>query len=58
MPTTSASTQGNLKRAWGVSSVPSWYKSDSGRVAQNWPFTLLEYWQQTKKVDPADYVLL
>ena len=49
---------GNLKRAWGVSSVPSWYKSDSGRVAQNWPFTLLEYWQQTKKVDPADYVLL
>ena len=49
---------GNLKRAWGVSSVPSWYKSDSGRVAQNWPFTLLEYWQQTKKMDPADYVLL
>lgn len=49
---------GNLKRAWGVSSVPSWYKSDSGRVAQNWPFTLLEYWQQTKRMDPADYVLL
>ena len=49
---------GNLKRAWGVSSVPSWYKSDSGRVAQNWPFTLLEYWQQTKRMDPADYVVL
>lgn len=49
---------GNLKRAWGVSSVPSWYKSDSGRVAQNWPFTLLEYWQQTKTMDPKDYVLL
>ena len=49
---------GNLKRAWGVSNVPSWYKSASGRVAQNWPFTLLEYWQQTKRMDPADYVLL
>ena len=49
---------GNLKRAWGVSSVPSWYKSESGRVAQNWPFTLLEYWQQTKRMDPADYVVL
>ncbi len=49
---------GNLKRAWGVSSVPSWYKSESGRVAQNWPFTLLEYWQQTKRVNPADYTLL
>ncbi|HCV00162.1 MAG: hypothetical protein CL897_01520 [Dehalococcoidia bacterium] len=48
---------GNLKRAWGVSSVPSWYKSDSGRVAQNWPFTLLEYWQQTKQIDPDDYIL-
>lgn len=48
---------GNLKRAWGVSSVPSWYKSDSGRVAQNWPFTLLQYWQQTKQMDPEDYVL-
>ena len=49
---------GNLKVAWGVSSVPSWYKSESGRVAQNWPFTLLEYWQQTKRADPADYALL
>ena len=49
---------GNLKRAWGVSSVPSWYKSESGRVAQNWPFTLLEYWRQTKTVNPADYALL
>lgn len=49
---------GNLKRAWGVSSVPSWYKSESGRVAQNWPFTLLEYWRQTKTVNAADYALL
>ena len=43
---------GNLKRAWGVSNVPSWYKSASGRVAQNWPFSLLEFWQQTQRMDP------
>ncbi|HEY8121332.1 MAG TPA: NAD(P)/FAD-dependent oxidoreductase [Myxococcota bacterium] len=49
--------QGNLEMAWGVSKVSSWYKSASGRVAQNWPFTLLEYWQQTRAVNPADYVL-
>jgi len=49
--------QGNLEMAWGVSSVNSWYKSASGRVAQNWPFTLLEYWQQTRSVNAADYVL-
>ena len=33
-------------------------KSDSGRVAQNWPFSLLEFWQQTREVDSADYELL
>ncbi len=49
---------GNLKMAWGVSTVNSWYKSASGRVAQNWPFSLLEYWQQTRRPDPADYELL
>ena len=47
--------EGNLSMVWGVSKVSSWYKSASGRVAQNWPFTLLEYWQQTRAVNPADY---
>jgi len=48
----------NLLRAWGASDVNSWYKSDSGRVAQNWPYNLIEYWQQTREPDPADYVFL
>ena len=48
---------GNLTMVWGVSKVNSWYKSASGRVAQNWPFSLLEYWQQTRAPDPVDYVL-
>ena len=47
----------NLRMAWGVSSVSSWYKSESGRVAQNWPFPLLDYWQRTREVDLADYTL-
>ena len=46
---------GNLSMAWGASSVNSWYKSDSGRVAQNWPFSLLEFWRLTRDVDRADY---
>ncbi len=49
--------EGNASMAWGVAKVNSWYKSASGRVAQNWPFTLLEYWQQTRAVNPADYRL-
>jgi 4-hydroxyacetophenone monooxygenase len=47
---------GNLEMAWGVSKVNSWYKSESGRVAQNWPYSMLEFWQQTKEPKPADYV--
>ena len=47
--------QGNLARAWGISRVPSWYKNRLGRSAQNWPYTLLEYWQQTQRVNPDDY---
>ena len=47
----------NRRMAWGASDVNSWYKNEHGRVAQNWPFTLLEYWQRTKQPDPEDYVL-
>lgn len=47
----------NAKMAWGASSVNSWYKNEHGHVAQNWPFTLLEYWERTKDVDPAEYAL-
>jgi 4-hydroxyacetophenone monooxygenase len=50
--------EGNLQRAWGVSTVNSWYRNATGRSAQNWPFTLLDYWQQTREPDPDDYELL
>ncbi|MHB8465228.1 MAG: flavin-containing monooxygenase [Acidimicrobiales bacterium] len=49
--------EGNRKMAWGVSTVNSWYKNAEGRVTQNWPFTLLEFWQRTCAPDPADYDL-
>jgi 4-hydroxyacetophenone monooxygenase len=45
----------NRRMAWGASDVNSWYKNETGRVAQNWPFTLLEYWQRTLRPDPDDY---
>ena len=47
----------NKRMAWGWSPVNSWYKNAHGRVAQNWPFTLLEYWQRTKQPDPAEFEL-
>lgn len=48
----------NLRMAWGVSSVNSWYKNATGRSAQNWPFSLLEYWQNTRAVNVDDYEML
>jgi len=45
----------NQQMAWGVSTVNSWYKNAHGRVAQNWPFSMLEYWQRTRAPDPDDY---
>ena len=41
--------------AWGLSDVNSWYKNASGRTAQNWPFSLLEYWEQTREINSDDY---
>jgi 4-hydroxyacetophenone monooxygenase len=48
----------NRAMAWGWSDVNSWYKNQHGRVAQNWPYTLLEYWQRTKEPSPDDFSLL
>ncbi|GIU86097.1 MAG: monooxygenase [Acidimicrobiia bacterium] len=47
----------NARMAWGASSVNTWYKSATGRISQNWPFSLLEYWQRTRVPDPGDYEL-
>jgi 4-hydroxyacetophenone monooxygenase len=49
---------GNRQMAWGASTVNSWYRNAEGRVTQNWPGTLLEFWEQTRAPDPADYELL
>jgi 4-hydroxyacetophenone monooxygenase len=47
---------GNARTAWGAPGVRSWYKNDSGRVTQNWPYRLLDFWKQTRSADAADYL--
>ena len=47
---------GNARTAWGAPGVRSWYKNDSGRVTQNWPYRLLDYWKQTRTADAGDYL--
>lgn len=48
----------NQRMVWGVADVSSWYKNAKGRVAQNWPYPLVEYWERTRVIDPADYEVL
>jgi 4-hydroxyacetophenone monooxygenase len=48
----------NRLRTWGFSSVSAWYKNEHGRSAQNWPFSVLEFWEQTRQVDITDYEVL
>jgi len=48
----------NRRRAWGIGDVHSWYKNERGRVTQNWPFNVIEYWQQTREPNPGDFVFL
>lgn len=48
---------GNSQMAWGVSKVSSWYKNRHGRVAQNWPFSLIEFWERTRDPVAEEYII-
>ncbi len=46
---------GNALMAWGAPQVSSWYKNAKGRVTQNWPWPLVDYWRATRAPNPADF---
>ncbi len=50
--------EGNGRRAWGAAQVNTWYRNAQGRISQNWPFSLREFWARTRHFDTADYELL
>ncbi|MFI4936445.1 MAG: NAD(P)-binding domain-containing protein [Caulobacterales bacterium] len=47
----------NALMAWGSPHVTSWYKNEKGRVSQNWPFPLVDYWKATLTPNPADFLI-
>ncbi len=47
----------NAQMAWGQPTVTSWYKNAIGRVSQNWPWPLVDYWQATLAPNPQDFEL-
>jgi len=46
---------GTATMAWGQSNVSTWYKNEKGKITQNWPFSMLAFWQQTRRPDPDAY---
>ncbi|MGJ9412741.1 flavin-containing monooxygenase [Aeromicrobium sp. CF4.19] len=42
---------------WSVTSAGTWYRNRHGRVTTNMPWTTLEYWEMTRRVDLDDYVV-
>lgn len=49
--------EASVRVAWGFSNVTSWYKNSAGRSTQNWPLTIFEFWQRTRQVDVADFIV-
>jgi 4-hydroxyacetophenone monooxygenase len=47
----------NALMAWGAPQVTSWYKNATGRVSQNWPFPLVDYWTRTVAPNPDDFII-
>ena len=43
--------------AWGHPDVSSWYKNSQGRVVNNSPFSLHEFWQRLHDLEPEHYAL-
>ena len=42
--------------AYGVDGVSNWYKSATGRVTQNWPFSTVDFWRQMQTVKSEDFL--
>jgi 4-hydroxyacetophenone monooxygenase len=42
--------------AYGLDGVSNWYKSTTGRVTQNWPFSTVDFWRQMQAVRHEDFL--
>ena len=47
----------NASMAWGAVDARNWYKNAKGRVSQNWPFPVVDYWSATRHAQPEDFIL-
>ncbi|TWD73458.1 cation diffusion facilitator CzcD-associated flavoprotein CzcO [Kribbella amoyensis] len=50
--------QGQLDNTVWQSGCSSWYLDDQGRNSTIWPEFTVTYWRRTRRLDPADFVLV
>jgi 4-hydroxyacetophenone monooxygenase len=43
------------RMVWAHKGMTNWYKNSKGRVTQNSPWSMADYWCMTKEVNPGDY---
>ena len=44
----------NSTMTWGAPESTNWYKNATGRVSQNWPFPIVDYWYATRALALED----
>lgn len=49
---------GNKLKAWGVSTVNTWYRNSHGRASQVWPYSLREFYDVTHSLNSEAYEYL
>jgi 4-hydroxyacetophenone monooxygenase len=43
------------RMVWAHKGMTNWYKNSKGRVTQNSPWSMADYWHMTSEVNPDDY---
>jgi hypothetical protein len=50
-----AGVQRSLKKSVWDAGCESWYKTDSGKITNNWPHSTISYWWHTRRPVWTDY---
>ena len=48
----------NAQMPWAYAKANTWYRNSKGRVAQNWPLRLIDFWNQSRDEEPDSYEML
>ncbi len=47
--------EAHAQMIWTHGAMNTWYRNAAGRVVANSPWRVIDYWQMTRRLDPADY---